>query len=297
MGKYAPALLLAAAIVVALMTSVATYRWLQGKREVGDTKQVETEAVVVALANIAPGSVLSQEQLEKKPFMRGSLPAGSYFGDPAEAQGKVVLSPIKAGEPVLRSRLAPESLAQGGVPAIIKPDKRAMTVRVDKVTGVSGFVKPGNRVDVLLTVSHPETQKRFTRIVLENMLVLASGTMMEQPDKNQPPVQVDVITMEVTPEEAERLALASSEGRIQLALRGYTDEKDIYTKGVSLPIVLAGHGVQEGEMVAVEKAPAPAAPRPAAPKKVAYQPPSRAYKVWVINGRKLDVSKASGGNN
>jgi len=292
MGKYTPALLLAAAIAVALFTSVATYRWLQGRKDVVATQEVKTEKVVVAVDNIAPGSVLNQERLETKSFMTGSLPAGSYFSNPSEAQGKVVLSPIKAGEPVLRSRLAPETLAQGGVPAIIKADKRALTVRVDKVIGVSGFVQPGNRVDVLLTVTHPETNERFTKIVLENMLVLAAGTMMEQPDKNQPPVQVDVITLEVTPEEAERLALSSSEGRIQLALRGYTDDKDIFTKGATLPVVLAGHGVQQGGLVAARK-PAPA-PRPAAPRKVAYQPSGRAYKVWVLNGGTLDVSKASG---
>ena len=99
-----------------------------------------------------------------------------------------------------------------------------MGVKVDKVVGVSGFIHPGNRVDVLVTLSRNERQNEpTTKIVLENILVLATGTELEKSGKQEKPAQVDVITLEVTPEEGEKLALAASEGKLQLALRNYTD--------------------------------------------------------------------------
>ena len=119
MGKYAPAILLAAAVIVALVTSVATYRWLQSEKEVGEVKEVESVSVAVALPNITPGTVLQKEMVEMEDFMKGSLPEGSYFTEASQVVGKVAISPIRQGEPVLRSRLAPETLAQGGVPAVI----------------------------------------------------------------------------------------------------------------------------------------------------------------------------------
>lgn len=293
MGKYAPAILLAAAVIVALITSVATYRWLQSEKEVGEVREVEGVSVAVALSNLAPGVVLQKEMVEMEDFMKGSLPEGSYFTEKSQVDGRVIISPVKQGEPVLRSRLAPETLAQGGVPAVIAPQKRALAVKVDKVIGVSGFIKPGNRVDVLVTVPHPENQERFTKTVLENMLVLAIGTQMEQPDKNQPPVQVDVITMEVTPEEAEKLALASTEGRIMMALRGYTDDVEVFTKGETVETLLAAYTKADEKKRTVRRSTAPA--RKPAPRKKVSRPVERAFTVWVINGSAVETSKVSGG--
>lgn len=293
MGKYAPAILLAAAVIVALVTSVATYRWLQSEKEVGVVKEVESIPVAVALSSIAPGTVLQKEMVEMEDYMKGSLPEGSYFTEAAQVDGRVVLSPIRQGEPVLSSRLAPESLSEGGVPAVIAPQRRALAVKVDKVIGVSGFIKPGNRVDVLVTVAHPETQERFTKTVLENMLVLAIGTQLEQPDKNQPPVEVDVITMEVTPEEAEKLALASMEGRIMMALRGYTDDVEVFTKGETVETLLAAYTKADEKKRIVRRSTAPA--RKAAPRKEVSRPAERAFTVWVINGSDVSTAKVSGG--
>ncbi len=99
-----------------------------------------------------------------------------------------------------------------------------MGVKVDKVVGVSGFIHPGNRVDVLVTLSRSDRQNEpTTKIVLENILVLATGTELEKSGKQEKPAQVDVITLEVTPEEGEKLALAATEGKLQLALRNYSD--------------------------------------------------------------------------
>ena len=152
------------------------------------------------------------------PYLKESLPPG-YFSDAASVTGRTIIYPAKANEPIFESKLAPSTLAGGGVAALVTPKKRAMAVKVDKFVGVSGFVHPGNRVDVLVTISKGErAQSPTTKIVLENILVLATGTDLENTGKQEKPSQVDVITLEVTPEEGERLALAATEGKLQLAL-------------------------------------------------------------------------------
>jgi pilus assembly protein CpaB len=115
---------------------------------------------------------------------------------------------------------------------------RAIAVKGDKVIGISGFINPGNRVDVIVTVKEPKTKKIKSKIFLENAAVLATGTQIEKNDKGEP-MPVDVYTLEVTPEQAEKVALAASEGRLQFALRGVTDSDDLLTKGVTIPELLA----------------------------------------------------------
>jgi pilus assembly protein CpaB len=155
--------------------------------------------------------------------------------------GRTIIYPVKAGEPIFESKLAPTTVSMGGVAALVSPKKRAMGVKVDKVVGVSGFIHPGNRVDVLVTLSKNErANSPMTKIVLENILVLATGTEFEKTGKQEKPAQVDVITLEVTPEEGERLALAASEGKLQLALRNFTDTDSSQTRGSTIPGLLAG---------------------------------------------------------
>ena len=234
MGKYTPIILLAAAIVVALVTSVGTYRWLQEKKEVRVVQSVETVPVAVAVVDLNSGAVIRKETVKTVSFMKGSLSEGSYFSDGATLEGRVVYSPIKANEPILQSRLAAEGITQGGMPAIIKTKKRAMSMKVDQIIGVSGFIKPGDRVDVLLTTKDPETGGTITKIVLENMLVLATGTQVQSGQQGAEAAPVNVITLEVTPVEAEKVSLATSSGKIQLALRGGEDHADVFTKGATI---------------------------------------------------------------
>ena len=111
--------------------------------------------------------------------------------------GRTVIYPVKASEPIFDSKLAPTSVSMGGVAALITPKKRAMAVKVDKIVGVSGFIHPGNRVDVLVTLSLEAPGRRTDQpeIVLENILVLATGTELEKTGKQEKPAQVDVITL------------------------------------------------------------------------------------------------------
>jgi pilus assembly protein CpaB len=135
---------------------------------------------------------------------------------------------------------------------------------VDKIVGVSGFIHPGNRVDVLVTLSRStRSQEPMTKIVLENILVLATGTELEKTGKQEKPAQVDVITLEVTPEEGERLALAASEGKLQLALRNFTDSDNAQTRGSTIPGLLAAQSAPQlapksgNKPARVQRAPSP----------------------------------------
>jgi pilus assembly protein CpaB len=194
---------------------------------------------------------------------------------------------VVAGEPVLESRLAPTTLKQGGIPAVLKPGTRAISVQGNKVLGIAGFIKPGNRVDVLLTIQKPGSEEEFTKTILENMLVLASGTqIVESSDGKTSPV--DVYTLEVTPDQGERLTLAASEGRLQFALRGSVDDEVVLTRGVTLPEVLKSLSLSESlEDTTKEKS--TVSTKPAKAKVIRYPAPRKQEKttIEVIKGLSL----------
>ena len=240
MNRARPFILLGAAVLVALITTLLIYNWLQKKSGVGQSAALKTRPAVVALTDLTWGSVIAKEMVGAKPFLGDSLPPGS-FPDPASVVGRVVISPVKQGEPILDSRLAPTELNKGGVAAVISPNKRAISIKVDKVVGVSGFIHPGNRVDVLVTMANKqgENSTTMTKVVLENMLVLATGPQVEETGKKEKSTPVDVITLEVTPEEGEKLALAATDGKVVLALRSYTDTAAVKTKGTTIPNLLS----------------------------------------------------------
>ena len=242
MGKKGPVLVIGIGVVIALLVTVLAYNWLKTK---GSTQAVtlETQDVAVASVDLPWGTVLNSQMIKREPFLKKTLPAGSHV-DIAALQGRVVLYPIKANELILESRLAPTSIKSGGMAAVVSKDKRAMAVKVDKVVGVSGFVFPGNRVDILVTMKTAggEGQNALTKIVLENVLVLATGAEVDTSGKQEKPTQVDVITLEVTPEEGEKLALAASEGKLQLALRNLNDTADVFTRGATVPALMTRTG-------------------------------------------------------
>jgi len=111
------------------------------------------------------------------------------------------------------------------------------------VIGVSGFIHHGNRVDVLVTIPNGKNSEPITKTVLENILVLTVGPELEKKGKDEKPSDVDVITLEVTPEEGEKLALAANEGKLQLALRNFSDTENVLTRGVTIPTLLASYGM------------------------------------------------------
>ncbi len=233
-------ILFSAAVLIALFVAVLSYNWLQKKSTV-TVQATETQPVVVAVADLSWGMSLNNEYMKVVPFLKTSLPPG-YYADPSALAGRVVIYPVKANEPILESRLAPQSVKGGGVAAVITPGKRAMAVKVDKVVGVAGFINPGHRVDVLVTLSKSaRSTDPITKTVLENILVLATGTEVEKTGKQEKAAQVDVITLEVSPEEGEKLALAATEGKLQLALRNIGDKEDVVTKGTTIPVLITSY--------------------------------------------------------
>src|SRR4030042_5061069 len=237
MGKYKSVMLLGVAVIIALMTSLWICGYIQKKGKVKEV-DVAIQPVVVAAVDLSWGTRITSEMLKKANFLKGSLTTG-YFSDPALVVGRVLIYPVKVNEPIFESRLAPVEMKTGGVAAVISPKKRAIAIKVDKVIGVSGFIHPGNRVDVLMTLASGRTFNPVTKTILENIRVLAVGSETKErkglEEKSSP---TDVITLEVTPEEAEKLALAGTEGRLQLPLRNFSDTENTVTRGTTVSTLI-----------------------------------------------------------
>ena len=190
-----------------------------------------TQPVVVAAADLQLGAELKKEDLQVVQFPVGKVPDGT-FAKPEELLGRGIIVPIVKNEPVLRAKLASKE-AGSGLPPVIPEGMRAVSVRVNEVVGVAGYVLPGNRVDVLATASPTEAHAdTTTKVILSNVQVITAGTRMEQDQDKDKPMQVTVVTLLVTPEQSERLALASTEGKIQLALRNPLDLGAPETPGI-----------------------------------------------------------------
>jgi pilus assembly protein CpaB len=241
MGKSKALVILGIGVLIAFVASLFTYGWLQKKGRAQAQTQ-EIISVVVASSDLPWGTMLTTDMVKLTPFLKQSLPEG-HFANATQVVGRTLIHPVKVNEPIFDSRLAPTGSQGGGVAAVITPKKRAMAVKVDKVVGVSGFIHPGNRVDVLVTLSQiGKVPTPITKTVLENVLVLATGAETDKTGNREKPSQVDVITLEVSPEDGEKLALASSEGKLQLALRNSADTGDVVTKGTTFPILLGSYG-------------------------------------------------------
>jgi pilus assembly protein CpaB len=230
------------AIIIALITSVLIYSYLQKKTN-GQEITIETQPVAVAVVDLPWGTTLTNEMIRKVDFLKRSLP-GDFFSEPSSLVGRVLIYPVKANEPIFESRLAPTNVKTGGVTALIGPKKRAVAVKVDKVIGVSGFIHPGSRVDVLITLTTGKAYQPVTKTILENLLVLAAGSdTKEKKGFEERASATEVITLEVTPEEAEKLAMAAAEGKIQLALRNFSDTENVLTPGSTIPALLASYSI------------------------------------------------------
>lgn len=294
MEKYRPYLFLGLAIIVGLITSIMVYNWMQKKAGLGE-ETLQTTPVLIAIADMPWGSAINKESVKAVPFLKGSLPEGEVFSDPASLEGRILIYPVKANEPILKSRLAPTTVSTGGVVAVLDPKKRAMAVRVDKVIGVSGFIHPGSRVDVIVTVAGEKESQPISKIVLQNIPVLATGTEMEQKGKGEKPSPVDVITLEVSPEEAEKLAHAATQGKILLALKSFENTETVQTTGVTVPILLSS----QTKPAKVVTAKAPSAPAKTGtvkkPQAAAAVKPKKAHSVELIRGDAVSYLTFGGG--
>jgi pilus assembly protein CpaB len=262
--------ILLAAFVVAALCSVLVYR-LVGMR-IASAKPQPATRVVAAAADIKIGTVLSAPDLTTVQI-QGTVPKNAIL-DAKNAIGRGVTSPIYANEPILESRLAPVG-SGGGLAATIKDGYRAIAVRVDQVVGVAGFVTPGMHVDVLISGVPPSAQggggnNTQVRTVLQNIEVLSAGTDIQK-DAEGKPQQVQVVNLLVTPEQAQVLALASNETRIQLVLRNPLDQKVAPVQGTAMTNLF----LEQSQPASKPKLTGPVR----APKKAAEE-----FHVTVING-------------
>jgi pilus assembly protein CpaB len=198
--------------------------------------------VVVAKQEIPLGEKITAEQLTLAPIPNGSLPEG-VFRKMDEVVGRVAITPIGMRETITNMKLAPEGTG-AGLSAVIPEGYRAMTVKVDDVVGVSGFIMPGSFVDVVAIIT-PLSQAGATngpisKIVLQNIKVLASGAKIDSPENQRQPAEVKAVTLQVTPEQAEKLVLAANEGKLQLVMRNYSDQEDTKTAGANKATLLSG---------------------------------------------------------
>jgi pilus assembly protein CpaB len=271
---------LAVAILAGGGLAYGTYNFVNNN-QAPPGPNMQTTKVVVATTDLQLGAELKADDLRVVEFPKEAAPEGA-FTNREELVGRGVVSPIVKNEPVLPAKLASKE-AGAGLPPIIPKGERAVSVRVDDVIGVAGYVLPGTRVDVLTTVSPTEQHAdTTTKVILSNVQVLTAGTRIDQDSQNKP-VQVTVVTLVVNPEQAERLALASTEGKIQLALRNPLDEGNPETPGI-----------KKAALVGPVRMPA-ATPKPAynprsskAPQAVTMAPPAPAAlpTVEIIRGDK-----------
>jgi pilus assembly protein CpaB len=285
MQKRAVVLTLLAALVFGFIASMAIYRFLQQKQHEIEQARGEVAQVVVAAADVPPGTTLTAEQLRTVMWPKASLPPGSA-NDSSLVIGRLTVRDLVAGEPILEAKLAPKDVTTGAMTFLIPPGKRAITVGVDQVSGVSGFILPNSYVDVIVTTTPPKGPK-ISQTVLQNMRVLAVGQIIDQKDGK--PVPVPTVTIAVTPDEAERLAMASSEGLPRLVLRKFGDQEEVQTKGITISKLLLPPGMTpppEKKRVAVRRPPPPPVVVEAPP-----PPPPPTHTVEVIRSGKGAVEK------
>ncbi len=233
--------------------------------------------VVVAKVAIPLGEKITTEHLMLASIPNGSAPEGA-FRKIDEVAGRVAITPIGVRETVTGMKLAPEGV-EGGLSAVIPEGYRAMTVKVDDIVGVSGFVMPGSFVDIVAVIVPQAAQGAqspgpISKIVLQQIKVLASGPKLDSPDNQREPTNAKSVTLQVTPEQAERLSLAANEGKLQLVMRSYTDQEDSQTRGVNKQGLL-GSDATDVPAPKVEKSeqPKPVKTRRPAPMRVAVTNP------------------------
>ena len=281
------------ALLLAVLASLGAYKFLSGQSRVAEQARLQTVGIVVAQVDIPLGSTINPNQVAVSAWPKDNYPKEA-LADPKIAVGRVALRDFFRGEPVVESKLVPLGKATGLLSLKVPPGMRAFSVKVNEVVGVGGFIVPDSRVDVIVTMSPPgkDQQDKVSKIVLEDVRVLAAGQVIEQKDNK--PVTVNTVTLSLTPEDAEKLALAGNDGIIQLVMRNFADNVLVTTGGFNKARLLSSY---RNASLVTEAAPAKGtkprraskkAPSPAAD---SAPTPKRAYTVEVIKGSKRTEEK------
>jgi pilus assembly protein CpaB len=251
------------AVAMAAVASFGVYRAIQNIPE--RTKYIPAHYLVVAKQDVPVGTLLEAQHVRLAGWPQDTNVDGS-FAKIEDVLGRGAVAQIVTNEPITERKLAPKE-AGGGLPPTIPAGMRAMSVKVNDVIGVAGFTVPGTRVDVVVTIR--DRDNSMSRAVLNNIQVLAAGTKFDQDQaKNGQPIKTAVVTLLVTPPDAEKLALAQNEGQIVLALRNPLDTESVQTQGARMsgllgapappPVIKASGPTRK----AVTPPPPPPAPKP-----------------------------------
>ncbi|MGH9945514.1 MAG: Flp pilus assembly protein CpaB, partial [Pyrinomonadaceae bacterium] len=248
------------AVFFGLLAAVSVSKYLSRAQAFGGS----LNSVVIAKVDIPPGTKIVAEQLDVVQYPRNAMPDG-VFNATDKLVGRVAVVNVAAREPITDFKLAPEGSA-GGLSSVIPEGYRAMTVKVDDVVGISGFIMPGALVDVVVVINPTETnQNPISKIVLQNIKVLANGQNIDRPKEEREAESVKAVTLQVMPEQAEKLALAATEGKLQLMMRNAVDQGDEQTEGVDKRTLLGGEHAKPVPSPAALKSEQAVAPAPVVP--------------------------------
>jgi pilus assembly protein CpaB len=225
--------MLAVAVVLACGAVITAARWMSAQT------QRNTDKIAVALVDIGLGARINPEMIRMVDWPSTAMPPGA-FTDAKQLEERVTRTSIQRGEPIMDGKLAPPG-TKGGLSAVVSEGKRAITVRVNDVVGVAGFALPGNYVDILVNTQDDSTKnsnrdQNISKIVLERILVLAVAQESSRDDTK--PKVVNAVTLEVSPEQAEKIDLARSVGTLSLVLRNQIDPNSVNTGGATKATLL-----------------------------------------------------------
>lgn len=259
------------ALVLALGVSGLFTFWLSKRFSKPVSAAPARHQYVAAAVNLDAGEMLHPASLNLIDWPENA-PLQGAFVKPEEVAGRIVMFPLSAGQPILERQLTAAGMASG-LTVKIPEGMRAISLKSDDVVGVAGFLLPGTFVDVLVTYHTVATSEPITATILQNVQVLAAGQKF-QPDPEGKAASVDVVTLLVKPEDAERVVLASSQGIVHFVLRNGTDKTSAKETAVQLSQLAGG-----------------APPRPVAPvsSKTIRPVPAALYSVETINGTKQSV--------
>ena len=221
-------LILICASVIGFLASFLVYRVVS---QVASARSDQSEQIVVATADLGLADTVTSQHIKLVNWPKASVQPGA-LRTAAEAEGRVVRSSIVAGEPLIEGKLAPQLAGRGGImPMLIPEGQRGVTIRVDDAMRESGFVLPNSRVDVLVSMSKGGSSEKIAKVILQDVTVLAAGQTVEMKDNK--PVTNTTVTLALTPQQVERLAVAQSEGRLMLAQRNLRDTQFVRTPGAT----------------------------------------------------------------
>ncbi len=228
-----------AAVAAGLVATFGINRYVSLKTRVPVT---ESRNVMIAAGDISPGTALNNQLVKTDSWPLKVIPPNSA-STLKEVMGRVAKVPIPRGNPILLSMLAPEGTA-AGLSGILPEGMRALTVKVDEVAGVAGFIHPGDHVDVLVDLPIQNDKDHLSKTILSDVPVLTTGQIWQQKGENKP-VVVSTVTLELTPHQSEVLNLASNQGKIRLALRNGNNKSITQTSGVTTSVLINGSRTQE----------------------------------------------------